>query len=478
MIRAACFVTALAVLATSACQEPASAQSQAALPAPAASAERRLPLNDGEAKLSLAPVVSRASPAVVNVYAQRTERNPMLDDPFFRRFGGSLGIPQERVQQSLGSGVLVRADGVVVTNNHVISGADKLKVVLADRREFDAKLILSDPQTDLAVLRLEGLEGERLPILPFAETRSTQVGDLVIAIGNPFGLNQTVTSGIVSALARTGVSLNDFSFFVQTDAAINRGNSGGALVDLDGNLVGVNSAILSEGGGSNGIGFAIPSALVRRVVESALSDGRVVRPWLGARGQTVTAELARSMGLDRPQGVILADLYPNGPLERAALRKGDVVLAINGEEIFDEQGLRFQAATLRPGAQVRIDYLRGGTRQSVNAKVEAPPERPAADPRTIGGRNPLTGAEIVTLSPAVAEALGIDPLLEGAAIRAVDGRGPAARLGLQAGDIIRAINGQEIQTSAELERLLTTPARGWAVTVERDGVRQTLTVRA
>lgn len=478
MIRAACLVTALAALATSACQEPASAQNTAPPPAALSSGERRVPANEGEAKLSLAPVVSRASPAVVNVYAQRTERNPMLNDPFFRRFGGSLGIPEERVQQSLGSGVLVRADGVVVTNNHVIAGADKLKVVLADRREFDAKLILADPQTDLAVLRLEGLDGERLPILPFAEARATQVGDLVIAIGNPFGLNQSVTSGIISALARTGVSLNDFSFFVQTDAAINRGNSGGALVDLDGNLVGVNSAILSESGGSNGIGFAIPSALVRRVVESALSDGRVVRPWLGARGQAVTAELARSMGLDRPQGVILADLYPAGPLAKAALRKGDVVLAVNGEEVYDEQGLRFQAATLRPGAQARVEFLRGGARQTVNVRVEAPPERPAADPRTIAGRNPLAGAVIVTLSPAVAESLGIDPLLEGAAIRAVDGRGPAARLGFQAGDIIRAVNGQGIETSAELEQLLAAPSRGWALTVERNGERQTITVRA
>ncbi len=478
MIRAYSLIALLALIGASACQEPAAAQNTAPLPPAAPSAERRVPLNESQAKLSLAPVVSRASPAVVNVYAQRTERNPMLDDPFFRRFGGSLGIPQERVQQSLGSGVLVRADGVVVTNNHVINGADKLKVVLADRREFDATLLLADPQTDLAVLRLEGLEGERLPTLPFAETRSTQVGDLVIAIGNPFGLNQSVTSGIVSALARTGVSLNDFSFFVQTDAAINRGNSGGALVDLDGNLVGVNSAILSESGGSNGIGFAIPAALVRRVVESAISDGRVVRPWLGARGQTVTAELARSMGLERPQGVIIADLYPTGPLAKATLRKGDVVLSVNGEEVFDEQGLRFQAATLRPGTQAKVEFLRAGARQTVSVRVEVPPERPLADPRKIGGRNPLTGAEIVTLSPATAEALGIDPLLEGAAIRTIDGRGPAARLGFQAGDVIRAVNGTEIRTSAELDRALAAPAAGWALTVERNGERQTIRLRA
>lgn len=439
--------------------------------------DRRVPSSEAQVKLSLAPVVSRASPAVVNVYAQRTVRNPMLADPFFRRFGESFGIPQERVQQSLGSGVIVRDEGVVVTNNHVIQGADKLKVVLADRREFDAELVLADPQTDLAVLRLQEVGAERLPTLKFADPRSTEVGDLVIAIGNPFGLNQTVTSGIVSALARTGVPLNDFSFFVQTDAPINRGNSGGALVDLDGNLVGVNSAILSEGGGSNGIGFAIPSALVRRVVESALSDGRVVRPWLGARGQGVTFELARSLGLERPQGVIVADLYADGPLAKAGLRKGDVLLSIAGEEIFDEQGMRFQAATLAPGSRFEVAYLRGAERRTASVRAEAPPRTPAPDPRDLAGATPFSGARVATLSPALAEELGVDPLATGVVIQALQPRGYAARIGFQVGDIIHVVNGRPVRSSAELAAVAQPGTRSWALTIERNGERREVTLR-
>lgn len=433
--------------------------------------QRQAPQSAGELKLSLAPVVEGASPAVVNVYAQRTVQNPMATDPFFRLFGERSGIPTERVQQSLGSGVLVRSEGVVVTNNHVIQGADRLKVVLSDRREFDAKVLLADPKTDLAVLKLEGLGEERLPTLAFAEPQETQVGDFVIAIGNPFGLNQTVTSGIVSALSRTGVGINDLSFFVQTDAPINRGNSGGALIDLDGDLVGINSAIVSEGGGSNGIGFAIPSVLVRRVVENALSDGRVVRPWVGARSQAVTYDLARSLGLERPQGVILTDLHPEGPLTKAGLRKGDVVLSVNREEIFDEQGLRFLAATLTPGDRFEVEYLRGEVRRSASVRAEPPPTKPDADIRLIAGINPFSGSEVANLSPALAEEIGVDPLLNGVIIKQLDPRGLARRRGIQIGDVVAEVNGVSVRNTEDLAKAVAVDGRIWEVALIRNGRR-------
>lgn len=427
---------------------------------------RAAPSSRGEVQLSFAPVASRAGPAVVNVYAQRVSRS-MARDPFFGRFSAP------RVENSLGSGVIVREDGIIVTNNHVIDGAQSLKVVLADRREFDAELVLADARVDLAVLRIRA-GNERLPTLPFADTQhGLQVGDLVLAIGNPYGLEQTVTSGIISALARTDVGISDYAFFIQTDAAINRGNSGGALVDMNGALVGINSAIFSETGGSNGIGFAIPSEMVRRVVESAVAGGRtVVRPWLGARLQAVTQEQARALGLARPEGVLVSELYPRSSGERAGLRIGDVILAVAGAEVRDEGGVRYQFATQRPGARVPLAVLRDGRRMTLNANAEAPPGG-APDPRELSGRHPLSGARVVTLTPATAEASGLDPFADGVFIQALDNRGVAARIGFRPGDIIDAVNGQPIRDAAQLDRAMS-QARTWVIGVERNGQRAEL----
>lgn len=423
---------------------------------------RAAPLNRGEVQLSFAPVAARAGPAVVNVYAQRVVRG-MSRDPFFGRFSAP------RVEQSLGSGVIVRNDGVIVTNNHVIEGAQSLKVVLADRREFDAELLLADPRVDLAVLRINP-QGERLPTLPFADTRGTQVGDLVLAIGNPYGLEQTVTSGIISALARTEVGVSDYAFFIQTDASINRGNSGGALVDMNGALVGINSAIFSESGGSSGIGFAIPAEMVRRVVETAVSGGRtVVRPWLGARVQAVTSDLARSLSLPRPEGVLVTELYPRAAGQRAGLRNGDVIVSVAGVEVHDEGGLRYQFATQRPGARVPLEVLREGRRMTLTASAEAPPGG-APEARELSGRHPLSGARVVTLTPATAEAAGLDPFADGVFIQALDRRGAAARVGFRPGDIIDELNGQPIRDAAQLDRALT-QTQGWVIGVERGGQR-------
>ena len=423
---------------------------------------RAAPSSRGEMQLSFAPVAASAGPAVVNVYAERVVRG-MSRDPFFGRFSAP------RVQQSLGSGVIVRSDGVIVTNNHVIEGARSLKLVLADRREFDAELVLADPRVDLAVLRINP-GAERLPTLAFADTHTLQVGDLVLAIGNPFGLSQTVTSGIISALARTEVGVSDYAFFIQTDAAINRGNSGGALVDMNGALVGINSAIYSESGGSNGIGFAIPSEMVRRVVESAVSGGdTVIRPWLGARLETMTQERARALGLARPEGVLVTELYPRAAGERAGLRNGDIILTVAGAEVRDEGAVRYQFATQRPGARVPFTVLRDGRRLTLTATAEAPPGG-APEARELSGSHPLSGARVVTLTPATAEASGLDPFKHGVFIQALDRRGVAARVGFRPGDVIDEVNGAAVRDAAQLDRAMA-GANRWVIGVERNGQR-------
>ncbi|MFJ5489169.1 trypsin-like peptidase domain-containing protein, partial [Hansschlegelia beijingensis] len=303
----------------------------AALVLPAQAQERRLPESREEIKLSFAAVVHHVTPAVVNIYASRTERrqrNPLFDDPFFRQFFGDRGRPRERVQRSLGSGVIVGSDGLVVTNNHVVEGMTEVRVALADKREFEAKILLKDQRADIAVLKI-GDGSEKFPTLDFADSDAVQVGDLVLAVGNPFGVGQTVTSGIVSALARTQIGVDDYQSFIQTDAAINPGNSGGALVDLDGKLVGINTAIFSQSGGSVGIGFAIPSNMVRVVLSSARSGAKsVVRPWFGASLQTVTPELAEGLGLKVPTGVLVASVAPDSPAAKAGVEQGDLVVAV------------------------------------------------------------------------------------------------------------------------------------------------------
>ena len=439
---------------------PPAERSDAQLILAQAGPTRAAPSSRADMQLSFAPVVSRASPAVVNVYAQRVARS-MSSDPFFRRFSAP------RVQQSLGSGVIVRSDGVIVTNNHVIEGAQSLKVVLADRREFDAELLLADPRVDLAVLRIRA---SGLPTLAYANTADAQVGDLVLAIGNPYGLEQTVTSGIISALARTDVGISDYAFFIQTDAAVNRGNSGGALVDMNGQLVGINSAIFSETGGSNGIGFAIPAEMVRRVVESAETGGRtVVRPWLGAQVEAVTQERARELGLARPEGVIVTGLYPRSAGERAGLRDGDVILTVAGVEVRDGGGVRYQFATQRPGSRVPLTVLRGGRQITLTASAEAPPGG-APQARELTGRHPLSGARVVTLTPATAETSGLDPFKTGVFIQELDRRGVAARIGFRTGDIIDAVNGATIRDAAQLDRAMA-QSTSWVIGVERNGQR-------
>src|SRR5438876_7295595 len=313
----------------------------------ASAQDRRVPSSASELRLSFAPIVQRVQPAVVNVYAAKTvqNRNPLLDDPIFRRFFGVPGQQPEQMQRSLGSGVMVDASGLVVTNNHVIEGADQVKISLADKREFEAEIVLKDSRTDLAVLRVKDGK-EKFATLDFANSDELLVGDVVLAIGNPFGVGQTVTHGIVSALARTQVGITDYQFFIQTDAAINPGNSGGALVDMTGKLAGINTAIFSRSGGSQGIGFAIPANMVRVVVASARTGGGVVkRPWLGARLQEVTPEIADSMGLKRPSGALVASVTPASPASRGGVRPSDLIVAIDGQATEDPHAFDYRFAT-------------------------------------------------------------------------------------------------------------------------------------
>lgn len=437
-------------------------------------AAEKVPSNATEIKLSFAPLVKAAAPAVVNVYATRKvrakARNPFFDDPFFERFFGrnGFGAPRERVERSLGSGVIVDPSGVIVTNNHVIDGATEVRVALADRTEFEADVVLDDERTDLAILKVRG-NGKKLPALSFADSDDLQVGDLVLAIGNPFGVGQTVTSGIVSALARTQVGVSDYQFFIQTDAAINPGNSGGALVDMKGRLVGVNTAIFSRSGGSNGIGFAIPANMVRLVAEAAITGGKVQRAWFGGDMQAVSSDIAESLGLERPQGVLITEIVSNGPAERAGLRIGDLVLEVNGKAIDNPDAFGYRLATVRLGDLADLTIQRQGKILKVRLKAEVAPETPARDARQIEGYSPFDGTLVYNLSPAVALELGLDSGQKGVAIAEVKRGSTAERLGVRVGDIVRKINGETVRDTKSLKRLTDQEFRIWRLEIERDG---------
>jgi Do/DeqQ family serine protease len=437
--------------------------------------ERTLPASRQQMQLSFAPLVKRARPAVVNIYTrtvvQKSFRSPFFNDPFFKRFFGEnfqLGTPRERIQNSLGSGVIVSADGLVVTNHHVIKGADEITVALADRREFAAEIVLKDERTDLAILRINP-EGEKLSRLELIDSDDLEVGDLVLAIGNPFGVGQTVTSGIVSALARTQVGVADFASFIQTDAAINPGNSGGALVTMEGKLAGVNTAIFSRSGGSNGIGFAIPANMVRSVIDGALSGKGIVRPWLGASGQAVTRDIAQAQGLDRPGGVLINSLFEEGPADDAGLKVGDIITAVDGHEIFDPKGLRFRIATRPVGGTAKIAVLRRGKSRNLTVALNAAPEIPERNVTTLQGRHILAGATIGNLSPAFSEELGLDNQVQGVIILQTAQNSPAQRLRLRPGDVLMRINRHLVLMVEDVPKIMSKPAEGWYLTIKRDG---------
>lgn len=424
---------------------------------------RAVPGSAGEMKASFAPVVQAAAPAVVNISARGVQQ---VRDPFW-------GIPGQRETGSVGSGVIVRPTGVVVTNYHVINGMQQIKVVLNDRREFDARVVLADERSDIAVLQLQGVD-ERLPTLDIDDREEQQVGDLVLAIGNPFGVGQTVTNGIISALNRTETGISDSGSFIQTDAAINPGNSGGALVDMDGDLIGINTAIFSRSGSSSGVGFAVPASMVKRVVDSAVGGAStVVRPWLGVKGSSVTADMARSLGLPRPQGLIVTEVWPGGPGARAGLRQGDIITAVDGAEINDQGGLNFRVGTRAPNDNVSLSVLRDGQQETLTARVQPLPGDVDLDRAVTIERGALSGARVLSLNPALADSLGGDPFTSGVILGQVARGSYAQRVGFRPGDVVVAVNDRPVTSPSAL----TDVPRGAQVTINRGGQQITGVMR-
>lgn len=446
---------------------------------------RSVPETREQIQLSFAPLVKQVAPAVVNIFTrkqvQERTASPLFDDPLFRRFFGDeflpFGQPRERMESSLGSGVIVRPDGLVVTNNHVIKSASQIIVALTDRREFEAEVVLADERTDLAILKIDVGE-ETLPALDLMNSDDLEVGDLVLALGNPFGVGQTVTSGIVSALARTKVGVSDFQFFIQTDAAINPGNSGGALVTMDGRLAGINTAIFSRSGGSIGIGFAIPSNMVGSVVNAAVSGVEIQRPWLGAAGQLVTAALAESLDLERPGGVVVTDIHPDGPADRAGLKTGDIITGIDGRPVDDPQSLLYRIAIRPVGETAMLDVFRSGESLQLPIELQVAPEIPPRNVTDIGGRNPLTGARIANLSPALAGELGFDAFAynQGVIVLAIARFSPAQQSRVRPGDIVLDVNGSPVERVEDLIRLLNATQQ-WRITLRRGDKKLTIAAR-
>ena len=404
----------------------------------------------GQVAMSFAPVVKAAAPAVVNIYTAKVDRRPRgMNEDFVQRFFGGAPV-QPRVSQSLGSGVIVGGDGLIITNNHVVEGADQILVALADRREFKAKIVFADPRLDLALLKVE-TEGAALPVIRMADSDRIEVGDITVAIGNPFGVGQTVTTGIVSALARTGIGVSDWQFFIQTDAAINPGNSGGALLDAQGRLIGVPTAIFSRGGGSNGIGFAIPSKMVR-VFLNAADKGKLVSGWIGVEGEALTADTARQLGLDRPGGLLVTAVVPGSPGARAGIKAGDVLKSVDGKEVANGGQLRYSLATEGVGTTLNVRVWRDRAERQVAVMLAAPPETPARSLTPIAGRSILTGVTVANLSPAYAQELGAGLPEQGVVVVAIAANAPAARF-LRPGALLESVGGQPVRTVADVKRL-------------------------
>jgi len=414
---------------------------------------------DGEQLPSLAPVLERVTPSVVNVYTQTRVRvrSPLMDDPFFRRFFNVPDMPRERISQSLGSGVIVDADqGYVLTNNHVIAGADDISVTLSDGRNFEAEVIGTDPDTDLAMIRIPAKE---LQALPFADSSRLRVGDFVVAVGNPFGLGQTVTSGIVSALGRTGFRGLEFQNFIQTDASINPGNSGGALINLRGELVGINSAIFTPSGGNVGIGFAIPSAMARHVMDQLARFGEVRRGTLGIYVQDLTADLAGAFGLEKGHGVLVAEVARDSAADKAGLRAGDVVTSVAGYPVKSAQEFHNLEGQFPVGEPLELEYVREQSAKRTRVKVE---EMKVLDGGRIDAR--LEGAVFEELPPKQrSDSVG------GVVISSLEPRSRLARQGLREGDVITGSNRMRIRDLAEFQEVIRSVGGTLYLQVRRQG---------
>lgn len=441
-------------------------------------ADTRVPTSQAEISLGFAPVVQRTAPAVVNIYARKivnVRSSPFSRDPFFQNLFRDFDVPQQRVQNSLGSGVILSPDGIVVSNYHVVGEATDIRVALNDRREFSARVLLSDQDSDLAILQLE--EAPTMPALPLRDSDTVEVGELVLAIGNPFGVGQTVSSGIVSGLARSGTATGSGrGYFIQTDAPINPGNSGGALVDVNGELVGINTQILSRSGGSNGIGFAIPSALVAQFVAQAQAgETEFQRPWAGLGGQPVTADMAEGLGLDRPGGLVISEVHPQSAFAAAGIAPGDVISAVDNQPVNTPAEMIFRMSVAGIGAEATITRLRDGTADDITLTLTAPPDDPPRSQSQSGGRAAIPGMTVSTINPVVLAQYDL-PLAASGVV--VDDPGPVgARIGLRPGDMLRKINGVEVPDTDSALALLNDARGRLTLEVQRGGQRMVMRFR-
>jgi serine protease Do len=436
---------------------------------------------------SYAPIVDRAVPAVVTIRSARRVRAaqqfPFLDDPLFRQFFGDgprnrAPLDRSPMQQALGSGVIVSADGYILTNHHVIDGAEQISVDLSDRRSFEAKLIGSDAPSDLALLKIDATG---LPVLPLGDSDQVRVGDLCLAVGYPLGIGETVTAGIISARGRaTGLSDGSFEDFLQTDAPINQGNSGGALINTEGELIGINSQIVSPSGGNIGIGFAIPSNMARNVMEQLKDGGKVRRGRLGVGIQAMTSDLARSLGLREIRGVLVNAVDAGGPADRAGIRSGDVITAINGDAVDSANALRNRVAGTRPGTEITVSLLRDNKEQQVRARLaelSADTNSPASTDGP-GSQREQLGMTVEPLTPDWASRLGLDRTVKGVVVTDVDPAGAAAEAGIQEQDVITEVNQQAVRSASDLRSALRrSDSRPALLLVHRDGRSLFLAVR-
>jgi serine protease Do len=425
---------------------------------------------DGLPRGSFAPIVDKVAPAVVKIETTTTIKNtgmqnfPGFNDPFWRQFfGNQFGgeFPPHasgpEVEHGLGSGVIVTKDGYILTNNHVVDGAREVKVTLPDGREFTAKVVGRDPKTDIAVVKIDA---NNLPVVPMADSHNVKVGDVVLAVGNPFGVGQTVTEGIVSAKDRGGMGIEDYEDFIQTDAAINPGNSGGALVDIDGRLIGINTAILTRSGGSQGVGFAIPSDLARGVMESLIQYGHVTRGYLGVMIQNVTPDLAPEFDLKNSTGALISEVVPNGPADRAGFKDGDVILKFNGGKVADSRHLQLAVAETKPGSKVPVEITRNGKEETLEVTIKQLPgagQLAEAGPQNGNDTGTLNGVTVTDLDPQARQQFSIPKNVAGALITQVDPASAAAQAGLQPGDVIESINRHPVEDAGEAVQLTEHP---------------------
>ncbi len=452
-------------------------------------AQNALPVSLGNFANGFSAVIKPALPAVVNIRTskivkpQANQMSPMFNDPMFRQFFGDQfgqgGKPHAEREQALGSGVIITPDGTILTNNHVIDGATDIKVQLSDKREFVAKLVGADPKSDVAVLKIEGKD---LPTLPLGDSSQLNVGDLIFAIGDPFGVGETATMGIVSATGRSRLGIEDYENFIQTDAAINPGNSGGAMIDIHGNLVGINTAILSHGGsgGNEGVGFAIPMSMAKPVMDQILAHGKVIRGYLGVHIQDFSPELAKSFNFNQSGGVLIGDVSANTPAANAGLKKGDVIVKLNGQTESDSNDLRNTISQMAPGSQVKLDIWRDGKVQPFTVTLgELPKDKETAESSDDNGSGEIQGIDVQDLTPEISQQLNLPSGTHGVVVTSVDPASAAAAAGINRGDLIQEINHKPVNSASQYKQLMSSAGtQPILLLINRGGITSYVVVEA